>query len=169
MDHQGDRSGVMNWTERRHSWAAFPRCNLPGAQTGGVMMADHPFDDPQPVDDTLLERIESEQEELTDQLFFRLIKETPLYLVHWPFQKRIAQWQYCLDNPVYSIIEQKAAKKNLIQIGKALSSERRGQPVKIPNIAIYHHYKIAIEEIDKFYHHRSKMRPKSPDKKRPQT
>ena len=87
-------------------------------------MEDHLFDNPQPVDDTLLERIESGQEELTYQLFFKLIKETPLYLGHWPFQKRIAQWQYCLDNPVYSTVEQKAAKKNLIEIGKTLASER---------------------------------------------
>ena len=110
----------------------------------------HPFDNPQPIDDTLIERIESGELDFTDKLFFLLIKETPLYLWHCIFQKRIAQWRYCLENPAFSAVEQKAAKKNLLQIGRTLALEHKGRPQIIPDIAIHHQYKKAIEEIDKF-------------------
>lgn len=113
-------------------------------------MDDRPFDNPQPVDDTLLERIESGQEELTDQLFFKLIKETSLYLGHRLFQKRIAQWQYYLNNHLYSDVEQRDAKKKLLQIGRTLAHEDKGRPEKIPDIAIYGEYKRALEIIDRF-------------------
>jgi hypothetical protein len=72
-------------------------------------MDDRPFNNPQPIDDSTLERIESGELDLTDKLFFKLIRQTPLYLGHWPFQKRIAQWQYCLNNLLYSDVEQRDA------------------------------------------------------------
>lgn len=113
-------------------------------------MDDRPFDNPQPIDDSILEHIESEDLVLTDQLFFKLIKETPLYLGFLPFQNRIAQWQYCLNNPLYSDVEQREAKKKLLQIGRTLAYEHKGRPEKIPNIGIHHQYKIVVKEIDKF-------------------
>lgn len=113
-------------------------------------MDDRPFDNPQPIDDSILESIESGELNLTDQLFFKLTKETPLYLGQWPFQKRIAQWQYYLNNHLYSDVEQKDAKKKLLQIGRALAYEQKGRPGKIPDLLIYNEYKKAVEIIDPF-------------------
>jgi hypothetical protein len=101
---------------------------------------------PSPIDDTIVERIESGDDELTDAYFFELLAESPAYLSQRPFQKRIAEWQGQMDNSliadgdkrpsIFSETERKAAKLNLLKIGKVLALQQRGRPAKFNDAAI---------------------------------
>lgn len=93
------------------------------------------------VDRILLPMIEDGSVELTDDLFFALLKETPSWLSTRPFLKRIAQWQYVMNNAMFDDDEQQKAKKNIMGTSKALTPHgERGAPKKVPDIRLFSRY-----------------------------
>lgn len=105
---------------------------------------------PYPVDDTYLKMIEDGDVELTDDLLFSLIKESPAWLGTKPIQKRIAEWQYMLNNPLFDSRESAKAKDNLQKIGQVLAYEGQGRPEKLGGQELYRKYKIIEHQIALF-------------------
>jgi hypothetical protein len=99
---------------------------------------------PPHVDDVLLGMIEDGSEALTDELFFKLLKETPAYLGTRPFLKKIGQWQLVLGHALWNDEkgkkEQKIAKNNLKAIGTTLAFEGQGRPAKTNDTYLYGKY-----------------------------
>jgi hypothetical protein len=91
---------------------------------------------PSPIDETLIEMIENGDAELTDTLFFELLRETPAYLSERPFQKKIAEWQEQVTSPIFEEKQQKSAKLNLRKIGQVLAIGKQGRPKEVNEIAI---------------------------------
>ncbi|MBI9078064.1 MAG: hypothetical protein JEZ02_21885 [Desulfatibacillum sp.] len=87
------------------------------------------------IDETMLEDILDGDIELTDDLFFELLKETPLWLTTSPFQTRIAQWQCWASDErkedKYMAVR-KEAEKRLLHVGRALAGDRTGKSYKLP-------------------------------------
>jgi len=106
---------------------------------------------PIPIDDIYLKMIEDGEEQLSNDLFFRLIKESSAWLSTIPFQKKIAQWQYMLDNDMFEPDESKNAKKNLIRIGTVLAYEGQGRPKKVDDSIIYLRYYDLKNRITAFF------------------
>lgn len=79
-----------------------------------------------PIDDILIEEIENGTRELTDELFYQLIGESPDYLATVPFLLKIKHWQHQLEWP--ELIEardnvqinRKEVKNKIRKIGSAL-------------------------------------------------
>lgn len=96
---------------------------------------------PPGIDKTLLSMIKKGSVQLTDDLFFELLKETPSWLKETLFLKKIVQWQYIAGNAMFDTEEQEKARKNLMGISKALAfNEKRGAPVKKPEVDLYRKY-----------------------------
>ncbi len=105
---------------------------------------------PYPVDDLFLKSIEEGDTPLTDDCFFKLIQESPAWLGTKPIQKKIAEWQYALDNPLFDSEESAKTKDNLQKIGRVLAYENRGRPEKLGGQELYRKYKIIERQIALF-------------------
>ncbi|MDD4195527.1 MAG: hypothetical protein PHT96_03815 [Syntrophorhabdaceae bacterium] len=105
---------------------------------------------PYPVDDIFLKSIEEGDTTLTDDLAFKLIKESPAWLGTKPIQKKITEWQYMLNNPLFDPGESTKAKDNLQKIGRVLAYEGQGRPEKLGGQELYRKYKIIESQIALF-------------------
>lgn len=106
---------------------------------------------PYPVDDLFLKSIEEGGTTLTDDLFFKLIKESPAWLATKPILKRIAEWQYMLNNPLFDTAEAAQAKKNLKKIYQTLAYQGQGAPKQVDDTVIYLKYKNLKDDIASFF------------------
>lgn len=103
------------------------------------------------IDETLYRMLEDGTKELTDELFFELILENPAYLSTRLFQKRILQWQYQVDNPLFTSEQQKKAKRNLIHVGRTLAHEGKGRPKIIDEFFIIDRFRFLIQLLEKYF------------------
>jgi hypothetical protein len=83
---------------------------------------------PATVHSTLVEALDTGQMELTDDLFFECLEDSPDYLAFEPFRKRINDWQEALKKRSTPTKEKRGAKKNLERIGRTFAQEPRGRP-----------------------------------------
>ena len=101
-----------------------PKTSLPAQKTPPTY--DEIFDrlagkDNPPIEERLLDLINAGNVPLTDNLFFKLLKESHQYLQTEPFQKKLSKWT--LENN----------QKMLNRIQTVLKPERRGRKVSITN------------------------------------
>jgi len=95
-----------------------------------------------------LKAIESGEIELTDNLFFELLRESPQYLICRPFQKKIELWRAILFDPtIKDELHDKAADR-LKDIGNSLSFIGSGRKSKVGDQdEIYSQYTCFLELI----------------------
>lgn len=80
------------------------------------------------------------KDDLKDERFFQLLAEDSAYLGTVMFQKQISKWQeVCLWPETYDKETLKAARSNLLKIGRVLarSGPGPGSPDRKPNYIIY--------------------------------
>ncbi len=115
---------------------------------------------PVPIDERYLAAIENGDVELTDNRFFELIKENPMWLSTGPFLRKIIEWQYvlgvsiagtCFGAGMSSPEDSKKAKDNLLRIGNALAYEGQGRPKKVDDTTIYLKYRQLENGITNFF------------------
>lgn len=106
---------------------------------------------PLPVDDLFLKSIEEGDTPLTDDRIFKLVQESPAWLGTKPIQKKIAEWQYILNNPLFDSAESTQAKKNLKKIYQALAYQGQGAPKQVDDTVIYLKYKNLKDDIASFF------------------
>ena len=104
-------------------------------------------------DENRLGMIEDGSEELSDDLFFELLRETPSWLGTTPFLKRIAQWQLMIINSeIFDKDEQQKAKANIVKIATALTPDaEKGRPTTISSDVLYAKYDQLVKDFTAFF------------------